>query len=122
MEEDSREKTAFVTHSGLYKFLVMPFGLCNVPATFQRLMETILAGLVGECCLVYLDDILVIGETFEVHVSNLQKVFSHLKSIQRFATLPVRVLIILDIMSLPMDYPLILARRMLSLTSPNQWM
>ena len=79
MEKTSREKTAFVTHSGLYEFLVMPFGLCNAPATFQRLMETILAGLVGECCLVYLDDILVIGETFEEHLNNLQKVFSRLK-------------------------------------------
>lgn len=79
MEKDSREKTAFVTHSGLYEFLVMPFGLCNAPATFQQLMETVLAGLVGECCLVYLDDILVIGETFEDHLNNLQKVFSRLK-------------------------------------------
>ena len=79
MEKTSREKTAFVTHSGLYEFLVMPFGLCNAPATFQRLMETVLAGLVGECCLVYLDDILVIGETFEEHLGNLQKVFSRLK-------------------------------------------
>ena len=79
MEKDSHEKTAFVTHSSLYEFLVMPFGLCSAPATFQRLMETVLAGLVGECCLMYLDDIPVIGETFEDHLNNLQKVFCRLK-------------------------------------------
>ena len=49
---ESREKTAFVTHSGLYEFVAMPFGLCNTPATFQRLMESVLAGLARDTCLV----------------------------------------------------------------------
>ena len=71
MDDDSREKTAFVTHSSLYEILVMPFGLCNVPATFQRLMEVVLDGLVRKKCLVYIDDILVVGETFEEHLENL---------------------------------------------------
>ena len=53
----------------------MPFGLCNAPATFQRLMETVLAGLAQERCIVYLDDILVIGRTFEEHLRNLREVF-----------------------------------------------
>ena len=53
MEPQSQEKTAFTTHSGLYEFRVMPFGLCNAPATFQLLMETVLAGLVRDSCLVY---------------------------------------------------------------------
>ena len=57
MVEDAREKTAFTMHAGLYEFRVMPFGLCNAPATFQRLMETVLAGLTWDKCLVYLDDI-----------------------------------------------------------------
>ena len=45
MVEDAREKTAFTAHAGLYEFRVMPFRFCNVPTTFQRLMETDLAGL-----------------------------------------------------------------------------
>ena len=74
-----REKTAFVTHSGLFEFTVMPFGLCNAPATFQRLMETVLEGLARKQCFVYLDDILVISSTWEEHLQNLQLVFERLK-------------------------------------------
>ena len=58
---DSREKTAFVTHEGLYEFSIMPFGLCNAPVTFQRLMEVTLRGLAEQKCVVYLDDNLVMG-------------------------------------------------------------
>ena len=78
MNPASREKTAFSNYSGLYEFLVMPFGLCNMPATFQRLMETVLAGLVRKCCMVYIDDILIVGETFEEHLQNLCKVLDRL--------------------------------------------
>ena len=52
MSPESVEKTAFATHSGLYKFVVMPFGLCNIPATFQRLIETVLAGLARDACMI----------------------------------------------------------------------
>ena len=45
MAPDSQQKTTFCSHSGHYELPVMPFGLCNGPATFQRLMETVLAGL-----------------------------------------------------------------------------
>lgn len=48
MEPTSIEKTAFTTHEGLYEFSVMPFGW---PATFQRLMQTVLEGLTPQCCL-----------------------------------------------------------------------
>ena len=75
MHPDSVEKTAFITHSGLYEFRVMPFGLCNAPATFQRLMETILAGLNRECCMAYLDDVLVIGKNFHEHLENFRRVY-----------------------------------------------
>jgi hypothetical protein len=79
-----KEKTAFSTGQGLWQFTVTPFGLCNAPATFKRLMETVLRGLAGESCLVYLDDVIVIGRTFQEHLLNLRKVFqwfreAHLK-------------------------------------------
>ena len=53
------EKTAFSSHLGLYEYKVMPFGLCNAPATFEAMMETLLADLLWEKCLVYLDNIIV---------------------------------------------------------------
>ena len=55
-ERASQEKTAFITHHSLFEFEKMPFGLTNAPATFQRLMETVLAGLVRNICYLYLDD------------------------------------------------------------------
>ena len=80
MAEDAREKTAVTTHAGLYKFRVMPFGLDNALATFQRLMETVLAGLTRDKCLVYLDDILVVGRTVHGHLANLRSVLQRLQS------------------------------------------
>ena len=76
----SREKTAFVTHAGLYEFLVMPFGSCNAPATFQRLMETVLTGLIREVCVDYIDDILVVERTFDEHLKKVCLVFEHLQT------------------------------------------
>ena len=78
MEKTAQEKTAFATHAGLYEFKVMPFGLCNAPATFQRLMEKVLHGLVGKACLVYLDNVLVLGKNLEEHLDNLRKVWDRL--------------------------------------------
>ncbi|GBL88233.1 Retrovirus-related Pol polyprotein from transposon 297 [Araneus ventricosus] len=57
----------------------MSFGLCNAPATFERLMETLLRGLSSEACLVYLDVIIIVGRTFEEHLNNLRKVFLRLQ-------------------------------------------
>ena len=57
----------------------MPFGLCNAPATFQRLMSKVLKGLVNEKCMVYLDDLLVMGRSFAEHLQNLQEVLERLR-------------------------------------------
>ena len=79
MEASLQPKTAFCAHSGLYEFTVMPFGLCNAPATFQRLMETVLSGLAREKCFIYLDDVLVVGITFEEHANNLREVLTPIR-------------------------------------------
>ena len=76
---DAREKSAFSTHRGLFEFTRMPFGLCNAPATFQRLMQVILTGLEGKSCFVYLDDILVVSSTFEDHLHHLAELFERLR-------------------------------------------
>ena len=58
----------------------MPFGLCNAPASFERLMETVLSGLQWDICLIYLDDIIVIAKSFEEMLQNLEKEFLRLSS------------------------------------------
>ena len=75
MERSSQEKTSFATHKGTYSFKVMPFGLCNSPATFSRLMEILLANDLGDKCLCYLDDVIIFGSTFEICLDNLRAVF-----------------------------------------------
>lgn len=79
MHPDDKEKTAFSVGNGLWQFTVMPFGLCNAPATFERLMEQVLLGLNGKTCLVYLDDIIVLGRSFEDHLENLKGVLKRLR-------------------------------------------
>ena len=73
---------AFLHRLPLFEFHhqeVMPFGLCNAPATFQHLMESVLNGLTRDICVVYLDDILVVGKTFKEHLANLTKVFRRIR-------------------------------------------
>ena len=75
---DAKEKTAFITDTGLYEFNVMPFGLCNAPATFQRFMDATLAGLKWKNLVVYMDDIIIFSENFEEHVKDLDEVLTRL--------------------------------------------
>ena len=67
MEESSIQKTAFRTNRGQFEFLVMPFGLSNAPASFQRLMNKVFAEHIGDFIAVYLDDILIISRSIEEH-------------------------------------------------------
>jgi Reverse transcriptase (RNA-dependent DNA polymerase). len=70
--------TAFYTGKGLWQITVTPFGLCKAPATFERLMEVILRGLTYDACLIYLDDVIVTGPTFQEQLNNLWNVFQRL--------------------------------------------
>eukprot|EP00731_Ephydatia_muelleri_P023718 Em0015g1301a len=79
VEEADRQKTAFTTPEGLFEFKVMPFGLCNAPATFQRLMDRVLNDLKWTDCLVYFDDIVVVGRTFSEHLHCLGNVLTRLR-------------------------------------------
>ena len=62
----------------------MPSGLCNAPATFERLMETVLAGLNWQICLIYLNDIIVIGKDFEEMIRRLDEVLQKLHDRKEF--------------------------------------
>ncbi|GMF47160.1 unnamed protein product [Phytophthora fragariaefolia] len=74
-----KEKTAFTTRKGLFQFTRMPFGLCDAPSTFQRLMNCVLRGLTWISCLVYLDDIVIFTRgTVARHVVELAAVLERL--------------------------------------------
>jgi hypothetical protein len=79
MYEDDIPKTAFVTQNGHYEWLVLPFGLKNAPAIFQRVIRKILANLINNGCMNYLDDIIIYAKTLEEHNQLLYEVFSRLK-------------------------------------------
>lgn len=77
-------KTAFKTHQGHYQFRVMPFGLCNAPATFQCVMNTVLRPCLRRSVLVFMDDILVYSASLEEHVQHLREVLTLLRDEQLF--------------------------------------
>ena len=78
LSPSAMEKTAFSCPSGLFQFKVLPFGVCNGPPTFQRLMEHVLAGLQWKICLLYLDDVIVFSKTFEDHLDRLSQVLARI--------------------------------------------
>ena len=76
MDKESKQYTAFTLGStGLYECERMPFGLCNAPPTFQRLMQNCLGELNLTYCLIYLDDVIVFSETLEEHLQRMHVVF-----------------------------------------------
>ena len=83
MQPEDAEKTAFVTRYGQFEFTVMPFGLCNAPATFQRVMNTLFFTLLDKCVLVYIDDILIFSKNIDEHKQHLREVF-HILQLHNF--------------------------------------
>ena len=79
MDNESREKTAFVTHIGLFEFNVMSFGLTNAPATFERMVENMIQGLRWNKALVYLDDIIIFGADFKSARKNLRQILGRIR-------------------------------------------
>ena len=67
VKEEHIQKTVFSTQQGHWEFIVIPFGLCNAPASFQRLMNKVFIGTIGDFILIYLDNILVLSRTVEEH-------------------------------------------------------
>ena len=80
-------KTAFVTRYGSFEYLVMPFGLCNAPATFQRIMNTILRDGLDKFVLVFLDDILIFSRTKEEHEQHIRTILERLRTEKFFGRL-----------------------------------
>lgn len=80
VDDMDREKTAFITPDGLYQFKVMPFGLCNAPATFERMIDSLLHGLKLHTCLCYLDDV--------VFPQHSKAIFSASPQFSRFSVPP----------------------------------
>ena len=80
MSEKARQYTAFTLGSmGVYEFLRMPYGLCNMPATFQRLMQNCLGELNLTYALIYLDDVIIYSHTEEEHLAKLRAMFKRFR-------------------------------------------
>lgn len=87
MKETDISKTTFQTHHGHYEFLVMPFGLCNAPSTFQATMNTTFAPYLRKFIIVFFDDILIYNKTFVGHLEHLKTTFQVLRVGQFFLKL-----------------------------------
>ena len=74
LDDDAREKSAFVTRGGLWRWKVLPFGLTSAPASFERLMEHVLRGLQWKTLLLYLDDVIVFSNGFDSHIERLEEI------------------------------------------------
>ena len=75
IKAEDREKTAFATPWGLYHFKQMPFGLCNAPATYCRLVQKVLDGIPLSVAIPYLDDTCIHSSNLDEHLQGLRRVF-----------------------------------------------
>ena len=80
INEEDQKKTSFVTSQGLFCYKVMPFGLKNAGATYQRLMNKMFAYQIGRNIQVYVDDMLVKSLCENDHLNDLQETFNTLRS------------------------------------------
>ena len=80
LDEESRSITAFSTRGGLFEFLRLPFGIASAPTTYQALMEDILGDLMYTEAIVYIDDVIIFGRTYEEAKERLRRVLVRLKS------------------------------------------
>ncbi|XP_076299604.1 uncharacterized protein LOC143218356 [Lasioglossum baleicum] len=76
VDPKSRDKTAFVSPDGQYQFKRMPFGLCNAPSVFQRMINTVLGSLKYDIALAYLDDVIIPSMTVEEGLARLTTIFT----------------------------------------------
>ena len=75
MSQEDQEKTTFTCPFGIYAYRRMPFGLCNAPTTFQRCMTIIFSDFCENIVEIFMDDFSVYGTSFDVFLSNLDRVF-----------------------------------------------
>ncbi|MGZ5547959.1 MAG: RNase H-like domain-containing protein [Nitrososphaeraceae archaeon] len=81
MHPDDREKTAIITHNGLFHFVRMPFGLCNAPATFLRVVDQAFRDCIRKFIMPYFDDITIYSTSFEDHLTHIRETFNIMRNI-----------------------------------------
>jgi hypothetical protein len=80
VKEGNKKKTAFLTQYGLYEYVVMPFGLCNAPGTFQTFINETLREYLDDFCTAYLDNVLIYSKRKEDHKKHVLKVLAKLQA------------------------------------------
>ena len=79
LDPETKHKTSFITHQGIFQFRKLPFGLMNSPMTFQLAMTQALRGMNWKFALIYVDDILIFSQNFEEHLIHLDQIFQRLR-------------------------------------------